>query len=76
MITTEYEYIHFIKLMQKPKTSVWACCNKKSETQLGLILWYAPWRQYCFCPSTELPVVLSVGCLRDIGRFIDSLRVT
>lgn len=30
-----YKYIHFIKIAEKPKTSIWSCRNNKSGTELG-----------------------------------------
>jgi hypothetical protein len=77
---TEFKYIAFKILEEKPKTKVWLCYNKKSSANLGVIKWYTPWRQYCFCPkyndsfiSTHY-TVYSAGCLNDISEFIKSLN--
>lgn len=67
-----YKYIEFIKVEQKPKTSVWECLNKAVGIPLGTIAWYGPWRQYCFCPEAEC--VFSSGCLADIQHFMGWLR--
>lgn len=69
---TEYKYIHFVKISQKAKTSVWACCNNHSHAELGQIKWYGPWRQYCFFP--EMDCVFNVSCMNDINHFIGQLR--
>ena len=68
---TEYQYIHFIKLADKPKTSVWSCRNTKSDFELGTIQWYLAWRQYCFFPTNA---VFNAGCLADIQDFIGQLK--
>lgn len=39
--------------------------------RLGIIKWYAPWRQYCFFPDSGC--VFSKGCLNDIENFIQEL---
>lgn len=68
---TEYKYIYFIKVLDKPKTSVWHCRNKKSDALLGEIRWYAPWRQYCFLPESS--TVFNKGCMANINFFINNL---
>lgn len=61
-----YKYIEF---RQHPfDDSVWVCLNRKSRHQLGGVVWYSPWRQYVFEPSSE--VVFSHDCLADIGDFL------
>jgi len=69
---TQFEFIHFDKIEDKPKTSVWNCVNNKSGTSLGIIKWYAQWRQYCFFPSEQ--TIFSLGCLKDITTFIEQLK--
>lgn len=64
----EYEHIHFVKLSDKPRTSVWSCRNNNSGLELGEVEWYPSWRQYCFCPNAG--TVFSGGCLADIQDFI------
>lgn len=70
---TRYEYIHFVKIEDKPKTSVWRCQNNKSNHELGLIMWYAPWRQYVFEPAVAY-AVFNDACLDDISHFLGQLR--
>lgn len=69
---TEYEHIYFKLKEKKPKTSVYACHNKKSGIKLGEVLWYSSWRQYCFLPTTE--IVFSSGCMNDVIDFISQLE--
>ena len=71
-LKTRYKYIHFLKIADKPKTSVWSCCNNKSEEELGQIKWYPGWRQYCYFPTTQ--AVYSVGCFEDVNDFMRQLR--
>lgn len=72
---THFEFIHFVEIEKKQKTSVWSCRNTKSGDGLGVVLWYPQWRQYCF--STFPGIILSVGCLNDIVSFLkeaDAIR--
>ncbi len=64
----EYKYIHFYKLADNSKTSIWSCRNNKTNTELGKISWCPAWRQYCYYPNCE--AVYSAGCLDDISDFI------
>lgn len=70
---TNYKYIHFVKVADKPKTTVWECMNSKHSEKLGIIKWYAPWRQYCYFSTVQ--AVYNIGCLNDITDFIASLNV-
>ncbi len=67
---TEYEYIRFVKMEDKPKakTPRWVCRNNKSNDELGIIKWFSSWRQYCYFATG--PAVFSKGCLQDIISFI------
>lgn len=69
---TEYQYIRFEKVAEKPKTAVYACLNIHSGDELGEVKWYGPWRQYCFFPAVLL-AVFNVSCLQDICHFIKQL---
>lgn len=68
---TDYKYIQFVKLFDKPKTSVWACLANRSKSEIGLIEWYGPWRQYCFFPFYA--TVFNTSCLEDIKHFIGQI---
>jgi len=65
-----YEYIEFVRVEEKPKTSVWSCRNRKSGDELGIVRWHGPWRRYCYFPSVQ--AVYSEGCLTDIADFLAS----
>jgi len=70
----QFKYIYFeqdTENYRHYKTSVWVCRNKRSNDKLGLVKWYAPWRQYCFCP--EPYTVFNTGCMSDIQNFIKQL---
>jgi len=70
-----YEYIHFVKIEDKGKTSVWECRNNRTDHILGHVRWHGPWRQYCYFPLCQ--AIYSSGCLADIQNFIkaaDELR--
>jgi hypothetical protein len=68
---TQYQYIHFVKVADKPKTSVWSCRNTHRGDELGEVHWYPAWRQYCYFPTQ--PAIYSIGCLADIEDFIRHL---
>lgn len=68
----EPKYIHFVKIEEKPKTSVWSVVNNTGDYPIGIIRWNPGWRQYCFYPETD--IVFSVGCLQDICQFIKEAR--
>ncbi len=69
-----FEHIHFEKTEDKPKTSVWECRNNKSGDLLGHVKYWPSWRQYCFLTSSEYGIILSVGCMADIQKFIERLK--
>lgn len=69
---TEYKYIHFEILEEKPKTKVWACLNNRTGNELGIVKYYPAWRQYCYYPASL--TVFNSGCLIDITNFIDQLN--
>lgn len=71
---TDYEFIHFVQVAQKPKTAVFDCLNNRSSDKLGEVKWYPAWRQYCYFPAVQ--AVYSAGCLRDIQEFLNNLRKT
>ena len=64
---TQYEYITFIPIPFEGKTTKWDCINTKSGHPLGRVMWYGPWRQYCF--HTVGQAIFSNGCLNDIRDF-------
>lgn len=68
----EYEYIYFIQVEVKRKTSVWHCRNKRSHATLGTVKWYGSWRQYCFFPEAD--TIFNVGCMDSICSFIKRLE--
>jgi len=70
VLKTEYEYIKFELVEKKPATNVWWCVNKKSDSWIGTVRWYGPWRQYCFFP--EMNTVFSVGCMKDVANFVEA----
>jgi len=69
---TEYKYIYFELIENKPKTTAWECRNNKSDDRLGVIQWYPAWRQYCFFPA---PVtIFNAGCLVDVQDFLKQMN--
>lgn len=70
---TYYKYIHFVLTGAKVKTKIWECRNNKGRHELGVVKWYAPWRQYCFMPVDSL-TVFNGGCLSDIVDFLSKVN--
>ena len=70
---TEYDYLSFDLTEKQPKkTTSWYCREKSNKNILGYVGWYAPWRQYCFCPVGQ--TVFNESCLQDIRHFIGQLE--
>lgn len=53
------------------KTKHWTILTKDSETWLGSVSWYGPWRKYTFTPTIDFPTVFEEDCLRDIASFVE-----
>lgn len=66
------KYLSFIEQEPKAKTKVFAVVNKLSNGLLGSIMWYAPWRKYCFYTAAH-SLVFDASCLTDIRDFMDEL---
>jgi hypothetical protein len=66
---SEYFFVELVE--QKPKTDVYAVWSKHHSTKIGVVKWYAQWRQYCFFPEPK--TVWSLSCLNDINKFIGKL---
>lgn len=67
------KYLKFMLIEEKPKTKVYAIINKKHNFQIGIIKWYARWRQYCFYPDNE--TIWNSDCLNTIRVFLRSLMI-
>ncbi len=66
----KYQYVKFVERSRTTKTICWSCRNIRSDAELGIVKWYAPWRRYCYFPLCQ--AVYSVGCLADIQDFIEN----
>lgn len=69
---TNYKYIHFTLVEEKPKTKVWGCYNSGNGACLGLVKWCGPWRQYCFYPTAQ--TIFSSSCLHDLDDFLGRVK--
>ena len=65
------KHIDWVLYETKPKTDVFLVFSISSLEDLGMIKWYAPWRQYCFFPADDC--VFSKSCLEDVNNFIQQL---
>jgi len=70
-ILKETEYLRFIDFPPREKTKVVAVMNKHHEEIIGMIKWFAKWRQYCFFPVNN--TVWNINCLNDINSVITML---
>ena len=70
----EYQYIRFHRAdKQNPKTWIYLARTKDLRgVLLGVVKWYAQWRQYGFYP--EEGTVFEKTCLRDIKNFCIDLN--
>ena len=67
------KYVTIMLTGVKPKTSVYSIISKSSCDELGIVKWYAPWRQYCFFPTEEFGTIWARNCLKDVIAFIEEL---
>lgn len=72
----KYKYIYFVKSRkQNPKTMIYLVRTNNSHglgILLGMIKWYAQWRQYGFFPEEK--TVFEKTCLHDIADFCIQLN--
>jgi hypothetical protein len=70
---TIYKWLVFEEITEKrPHDSncrAWCVKNKKPGSILGVVVWYNPWREYCFEPEGWNETIFSPTCLRDIASF-------
>jgi hypothetical protein len=66
------KYMTFKLLEKKPRTTVWVITNNHSGVVLGLVEWYASWRQYVFVPRE--PSCFNNDCLKAIEDFLTNLN--
>jgi len=67
----ETKYLQFIIKEHKPKTKVIAVVNKTHQEEIGILRWYAQWRQYCFFPHHN--TIWNKNCLNDVNEMITEL---
>lgn len=72
-LKTQYQFISFKKIEMVGIFSRWYVKNNISKQSIGVVAWYAPWKQYCFFPNSS-QIVLSGGCMIDIKNFMIELR--
>lgn len=65
------KYLVFKHIGSKPKTEVYSVIETKEDSSLGIIKWYASWRQYCYFPNAS--TVFSRGCMLEIYNFLEKL---
>jgi len=67
----KYKYIHIQQngnetFNGKP---VYRIYNNRTKSQLGIISYYKPWKEYVF--SSQPECVFNDSCLRDVLNFIE-----
>lgn len=65
-------YIHFMIVDKRPKTIIMNVINNGSNTILGQIAWYGPWRQYVFNPKPS--TIYNNRCLKEIQDVLTDLN--
>jgi len=66
------KYLRLAEIPSIKKTKQFMVESKQHGYCLGIIKWYAPWRQYCFYPGFE--TVFNNTCLLDIVEFLNKLK--
>ena len=69
--TLKSEYMEAFPIEKKPQTWVYGVVSHRWGVKLGLVKWYAPWRQYCFFPHNN--TVWAKNCLTEVNEFIEGL---
>lgn len=69
----DFEVIPKKSYETKRKTDKYSVFAKSDGEALGIIKWYAPWRQYCFFPENN--TVWSKGCLSEVQDFLAKLML-
>ena len=67
-----YKYIHFVCVGDTGKTKRYSIRNNRTHTELAVIAWYGPWREYAV--NTRDGMVFNKGCLDDISDFLRQLK--
>ena len=70
---TKYLIFREVPAKLNRKTKVVKVLNRKSDSVLGYILWWGPWRQYVFAPKEQIKTIFNPDCLKDICGVIDDL---
>jgi len=64
-----HEYLRFEEVHDPGKrTKTWYVIATSSDCTLGVIKWYARWRQYTFFPVSH--TIWNAGCLDTVSTFI------
>lgn len=58
--------LSFVQREFTGKTYTWQVW--RPGVTLGLVKWYAPWRRYCFMPSSA--TIFDASCLTEVIEFI------
>jgi hypothetical protein len=68
---TKYKYIHF-EPIRKDEGPGWYCFSNLGKNCLGLVEWYARWKQWQYVPAPK--TAYTSECHRDIADFMDQLE--
>lgn len=67
-----------LKFNQQPsktgKTTITEVISCYDESLLGIVKWYAHWRQYCFFPNLQFETLWSWDCLEELTKYIKCLN--
>lgn len=63
-------YIEFILVGRKTTTLVWGVRTTETQTHLGYVKWWSPWRRYAFFPDNA--TLYEETCLTQIATFVQN----
>jgi hypothetical protein len=74
-IVAEFKYFNVQRRPREKgrKTHAYWLISRSNSNRLGIIKWYASWRQFCFHP--EMDTVWSDDCLACVREFLNDLKV-
>ena len=71
VVKTKHLTFSMMPLRKGHKTQRWSVWNHHYGEQLGIIVYYPPWRHYCFETGQA---VYSLSCLQDIVIFLERIN--
>ena len=73
IISCDHLTIQKTGTMPSGKTHIYTVRNRHSNTLIGMIRWWAPWRKYTFQPQSD--TIWDADCLREVTNALDTIML-